>query len=696
MLLRLCLILLLLLLVPLVCRRLRVPSIVGLILAGMAVGPHGLALLPQSAAVDMLGRLGMLYIMFLSGIEIDLNDFRRSRFRGAVFGLYTFFFPFLLGILTSRLLGFGWPTCLLMGSLYGSHTLMTYPVVSRYGIQKNAAVNITVGGTMLAVTLSLLLLGGVSAAVHDGGGQWWVTLLWLMAFLMLTLWAFPRLTSWFVKRYSDPSLEFLLVISLVVAASWLAEKAGLEGILGAFVAGVALNRRIPNLSPLMSRITFMGNTFFIPLFLLGVGMMIDVRAFLSGWGTLLVATVMLLTKLSGKWLASLAAQLSFRMPAVERRLLFGLTSASAAGTLAVVTIGYTMQLFSVEVLNASVILILVSCIAASFTTEAAARRIARAESFEEKEELEPARVLIPVTNSLTAPSLMDLALFTQPRRTASFVALSVIAHPDDDAAADELLRLTAAHAAAADRRIECLRQVAANTANGIQEVIAAQHVNCVVAGVNMQAADSLGSVLEHLTAGVSLSVWVYHEVQPLNTLEHLRVAVPRHAELESGFMQWFEQVRSLAAATSARVTFYAGAETVRVLGLLCRRPRKRLTAAFVDMPDWEDALMIAREMQANEMLLMVSARRSTVSWNPLLDEVPGMLQRFCRNRSFLIIFPAQSGTAADYGLLHEAPAADDRSLMRMLRRALLRQWRKRQRLAVQENSAAEEKPQQDV
>ena len=365
------------LLVPMVCRKIRIPSIVGFILVGILFGPFGFGLLSGGTSIQTLGKIGMLYIMLQAGIEVDINDFRQQRNRALLYGFYSFIMPFGLGFLTSLLLGYDGLTSALLGAMYGSHTLMTYPIVSRYGVQKNAAVNIAVGGTMLSIALSLLVLAFIKSRYIDADGisMWGYAGRFGLTLLIIAV-LFPWLAQRFFKRWSDPTSGFLIVMTMMVISAFIADWAGLEGILGAFICGVALNRLVPNLSPVMQRINFVGNNIFVPLFLLGVGMMIDVSVIWSGWATIVIALVMIATKLAGKWLASWLAQKSFGLQPQEGLLMFGLTHATAAGTLAIVTIGYETGIFDAEILNAAVLMILVLCTSASFITEYAAKQLA--------------------------------------------------------------------------------------------------------------------------------------------------------------------------------------------------------------------------------------------------------------------------------------------------------------------------------
>ncbi len=607
---------------PLVCRRLHVPSIVGFILMGIVLGPHGLGWIAENATIKVLGNMGMLYIMFQAGVEIDMNDFRQYRNSALVFGLYSFIIPFALGFLSSWLLGFGWSTCALLGAMYGSHTLMTYPIVSRYGIQKNAAVNIVVGGTMVSITLSLLVLAVLKSQILTASATvsplvWYGTMAGkILLFAVVTVVVFPWVAQWYFKRRKEPVSSFMLVMVMLVVSAWLADWAGLEGILGAFVCGVSLNRLIPNLSPLMSSITFFGNSTFVPLFLLGVGMMIDVSLLWKGWTTVVIAGVMILTKLAGKGLSAWLGQWSFHLSGEERRLMFGLTHATAAGTLAIVTIGYQVGLFNAEILNAAVLMILVLCTSASFITEHAAKHIA----------------------------LQEEALLESDRTEDEWLMMSV--NTGDAGVHEQLKELS---------RLSSL------------------HESKFVLCSDWQDAESM-------VERTSTSIAIYHEHQPLNTVSRLLVAVPRYAEKEHDFISCFGQVRRLSSQIGARVVFFANEETQRALQALCRRPGKFLRASYREMEDWEDVLMIAKETEADDMVVMISARHATASYNPLFRQIPDMLERFFAEHSWLIIYPQQQMGAAvpDVFLTDQPPTSRSWNLISRANAWLLKQLRKRQ------------------
>ncbi len=566
------------LLVPMICHKIRIPSIVGFIVVGIVIGHYGL--LPDSTAIQTLGKIGMLYIMLQAGIEVDVNDFRQQRTHAAIFGIYSFLLPFALGVLTSRLLGYNWVTSALLGAMYGSHTLMTYPIVSRYGVQKNEAVNVTIGGTMLSISLSLLVLAFLkSNFAYTDSLTTWAFIGRISLTLLHILVIFPKVAQRFFKRWSDPTSGFLVVMTFMVVSAWMAEWSGLEGILGAFMCGVAMNRLVPNLSPVMQRINFVGNNIFVPLFLLGVGMMIDITLLWSSWMTISIALVMIATKLIGKWLAAWLAQLSFGMKVMERKLIFGLTHATAAGTLAIVTIGFQSNIFSAEILNAAVIMILVLCTSASFITEYAAKQLALQEE----------------------------------------------ARLEADKADNSWLMLTVAE----NRHYE-LQELGELTELHEPDLCSESDWTEATRLINHQSKAAI----------------VYHPVQPINTINRILVAVPPYAEKEHDFISCFGLVRRLSSQIGAKVVFFTNETTQKALQAFCRRKGKYLRAGYREMENWEDVLMIAKQMMPDDMIVMINARPSTPSYNPLFDQVPDMLTRFFSDHSYMLVYPEQETGAA--------------------------------------------------
>ncbi len=568
------------LVVPMVCRKIRIPSIVGFIIVGCIVGPNGLHLFQGSDAIQALGKIGILYIMLQAGIEVDINDFRQHRNYSFLFGFYSFIVPFVLGVLSGLALGFNGVTSTLLGAMYGSHTLMTYPIVSRYGVQKNSAVNIAVGGTMLTISLALFVLAIIKSNFIYTDAMTTGTLIArvVLTVVLITI-VFPWLVQRFFKHTQDPNTGFLVVMTVMVVSALLADWSGLEGILGAFICGAAMNKLVPNLSPVMMRINFVGNNIFVPLFLLGVGFLIDASLIWNSWTTLIIAVVMVATKLIGKWIAAWIAQKNFGMQPVERQLMFGLTHATAAGTLAIVTIGYEMGIFNTEILNASVVMILALCSSSSFITEYAAKRLALQEE---------ARLEAEKTNN-------------------------------------QWLMLT----------------VGENRHYELKELSELSELN-----EPELSSESDWSDAHTLINSQSKAAIIYHPAQPLNTINRLLVAVPRYAEKEHDFISCFGLVRRLSSQIGARVIFYTNEETQHALQAFCRRKGKFLRASYREMEAWEDVLMIAKQMKQDDLIVLINARPSTPSYNPLFEQVPDVLGKFFTDHSYMVVYPEQQTGAA--------------------------------------------------
>lgn len=568
------------LVVPMICHKIRIPSIVGFIIVGIIAGPHGFNLIVGGDAIQALGKIGMLYIMLQAGIEVDINDFRQQRNKSILFGIYSFIFPFALGLLTSKLLGFDWATSSLLGAMYGSHTLMTYPIVNRYGVQKNEAVNIAVGGSMLAISLALLVLAIIkSNFIYTYTLTTWGLIGRVVMTIVMILGVFPWITQRFFKRWSDPNTGFLIVMTLMLLSALMADWCGLESILGAFICGVALNKLVPNLSPVMMRINFVGNNLFVPLFLIGVGMLIDVSLLWSGWTTIIIALVMIATKLVSKWLAAFVAQKHFELNSVQRQLIFGLTHATAAGTLAIVTIGYEINIFNAEILNAAVLMILVLCTSASFITEFAAKQLA----------------------------LQEKARLEADKNNDDWVMMSV----------------------AENRHYE------------LKELEELSEIHCSELANESDWDEALSLINSQSQASI-----IYHPAQPINTISRLLVAVPRYAEKEHDFISCFGFIRRLSSQIGARVIFYTNEETQKALQIFCHRKGKYLKASYREMENWEDVLMIAKQMRPDDMIIFINARPSTPSYNPLFSQVPNMLTNFFTDHSYIVLYPEQETGAA--------------------------------------------------
>lgn len=656
------LVLVIILFAPMVLGRLRIPHIIGMILAGVVIGEYGFNILERDSSFELFGKVGLYYIMFLAGLEMDMEDFKKNRVKALVFGLITFIVPMALGIWSSmELLEYGFTTSVLLASMYASHTLIAYPIVSRYGLSRLRSVNITIGGTAVTVTLALLILaviGGMYKGTLDS--MFWVLLVVKVAFLsLLIVLLFPRIGRWFFRRYEDNVMQFVFVLAMVFLGGGLMEFVGMEGILGAFLAGLVLNRLIPKLSPLMNRLEFVGNALFIPYFLIGVGMIIDVRTLFAGGEALKVAVVMTVVATFSKWLAAWITQKTFRMRTTERTMMFGLSNAQAAATLAAVLIGNKIEispgvpLLNDDVLNGTVVMILFTCIISSVMTERAARKIAVKEALEGMTDKprEEENILIPVANPDTIENLVGMALIMKdPKRKDGLTALSVINDNNDSEARQEqgrrYLERTAMVAAAADVTVNTVSRFDLNIASGIIHTLKEYNASEVVIGLHHKATlvDSfLGTMTENLLKGMHRQVMIVKCLMPVNTLRRIIVAVPPKAEFEVGFAKWVERLCRMGSQLGCRVHFFANAYTLRCLQGYMEQKQKGVRAEYTELENWDDLLLLTGHVNFDHLLVIVSARRGFISYDPSFERLPMQITKYFNNSSLIVLYPDQYG-----------------------------------------------------
>ena len=419
-------VLIIILFAPILLNKIKVPHLLGLIIAGAVVGPNGFNILSRDSSIVVTGTTGLLYIMFLAGLEIDLAEFKKNKWKSISFGLYTFAIPFVLGILSAHFLfNFSWLTSIVFASIFSSHTLISYPIVSKLGIAKSLPVNIAVGGTMITDIMALLVLAicvGVTQGEVDAA--FWTKLsVSMVLFSAVVLFGFPIVGRWFFKKVNDSISQYIFVLVMIYLAALLAELAGIEAIIGAFFAGLALNRLIPHTSALMNRVEFVGNAIFIPFFLISVGMLIDFKIFFKDSKTIEIALLMTVVGVLSKYLAAVATQKTFKLTKEQGGVIFGLSAAHAAATLAIVMVGYNIiigetedgqpiRLLDESVLNGSILLILVSCTVSSFVTQKNAQKLVRSEDENPITDSNPdaENILLAVNHPVTVEPMTNLSL----------------------------------------------------------------------------------------------------------------------------------------------------------------------------------------------------------------------------------------------------------------------------------------------
>ncbi len=678
------LVLFIILFAPIIFNKIRVPHIIGLILAGVIIGPYGLNLLKRDSSMVLFGTVGLLYIMFTAGLEIDLEEFKKNRVKSLVFGLYTFIIPISLGSVAAYyVLDFNLASAILLASMFASHTLLAYPITSRYGVNRIRSVTLTIGGTIITDILALVVLAAI-VGMYKGeiGSAFWIRLAVSSAiFAGIVIFIFPIVARWFFKRFDDNISQYIFVLAMVFLGSFLAEAAGLEAIIGAFLSGLALNRFIPHTSPLMNRIEFVGNAIFIPFFLIGVGMLVDFSVLFKGLGALKVAGLMTVMAVVTKYLAALATQKTFRLNGTERQMIFGLSNARVGATLAVVLVGYNVilgetpagdpiRLLNEDVLNGTILMILVTCTISSLTVEKASRKMALLEGAQQDTAGDESseRILIPLAYPDTVGDLVDLATILTPHKSGNPIyALHVRNEGEEPDRAPvegkKMLESAVRQGTATDHTILPLTRFDLNISNGIIYTIREYSITHVIIGLHKGGSDKdnlFGTVTGKILDRTREAIYIYKAVQPLNTLRRIVVAVPANAEYEEGFRQWFQTIRVIARATGQPVTIFGTETTVGVMSAINEQQQPALKIQFQPFDDWSEFLVFTSELRPDDLFIVVASRKGYLSYHPESEKLPKQLTRHFSRNSFIILYPEQRDDLQAPGL---KPVEENRYLL---------------------------------
>lgn len=643
------------LLAPILLKRINVPSIIGLIVAGVIIGPHGLNWIDNThGGVEMFSTIGLLYIMFVVGLELDLGEFILHKNRSLTFGFYTFIIPLVVGFpVCYYILGYGIDASFLTASMFSTHTLVAYPIVSRMGIARNQAVAITVGGTILTDTAVLIILALVLSN-HDGGLNAGFLLQLVLSLVLFTLFIFmviPRIAKWFFKRAtSEKYATFIFVLLVVFFTSFLVELGGIEPIIGAFGAGLALNRLIPHSSALMNRIEFFGNALFIPVFLISVGMLVDISVVFDGPRTLIVALVLTVVALLGKWLAAWATQKTFRYSTTQRTLIFGLSSSHAAATLAIILVGYRAELLDEYILNGTIILILITCIVASIYTQRAAKKIAISE---ENEPLTPSamgnfaqeKILVPIANPTNIGQHVELALLLKDKKSVNPVSLLGVVPNNEEAEKNIVsfrkhLQGLVSSAAAAEVNVDIVTTIDHNPADGIVRTARETMTDIVILGWPGKPGlwdKLLGEKVDLIIKSIDKNLFICHVEQNLILNKRIVVISPPLAEKEDGFRLWISKVLKLSSELSIPVLHLGHPDTQKIIS----DQKKSGNFTFQPFDDWSNPLSCADQIKKDDLIVLVSAHVGYVSHIPILESIPSRLESRFPHHSRIVIYPKQ-------------------------------------------------------
>lgn len=674
------LVLVIILLAPIIMGKLRIPHIIGMVLAGVAIGQYGFNILVRDDSFELFGRVGLYYIMFLAALEMDVEGVKKNKGRLSLFGLLTFAAPFTLTFIMSEwLLGYPTTASLLLGCLMASNTLIAYPIVSRYGQQRKPSVALSVGASMLSLLVALVVLAALVAS-HNGqtGVLFW---LWFAAKFVIYCGGLailiPKLTRWFLRRYSDAVMQFIFVMAMLFMSAVLSESIGLEGIFGAFLSGLILNRYIPHVSPLMNRIEFIGNALFIPYFLIGVGMLINVRLAFSDTSVLWVALAITLFGTAGKAIAAYLSALLFRLPLnTSGNMMFGLTSAHAAGAIAIIMVGMRLTtpdgsvLVTGEMLNGVVLMILLTCIISTVVTEQAAQQITlRDKEIPQEDTQDDEKMLIPMKYPEYAVRLVNLAIMMRnPKLGRGLVGLSVV-YDDVDMRLNQergqrLLEKVQQYAAAADVKMQTQVRVAANIANGIKHAFKEFRASEIIIGMHMHqevSASFWGEFHQSLFNGLNRQIIMARLKQPLSTIRRIEVAVPSRAQFEPGFYRWLERVARLSVNLECRTIFHGRTDTLALINQYVRNRHPEMRVEFMQMDHWNEMPRLAATIAEDHLFIVIAARKGTVSYKNALEHLPEEIQQFFSGKNIIIIFPDQHGDPMDEMTFAQPQHQEERS-----------------------------------
>ena len=650
--------LLIILFAPLILKRFQIPGIIGLIIAGVIIGPHTLHIIEKSDSFELFSKTGLLYIMFLAGLEIDMQEYKQNRSRSLVFGALTFFIPISIGFwVCSNVFGFSlWPS-ILLASMFSTHTLLSYPIVSNMGIVKNNAVQVSFGGTIITDSAVLILLGIITNVV---GGEintvFWIRLFLSLGILFFTvIYLLPIISRWFFRNIEgQASSQYIYVLAVVFISSFFSELAGVEPIIGAFLAGLALNRVIPHNSILMNRVIFIGNTIFIPFFLISAGMLVDLTLFFKGSNALVFAAILSIVAILTKWIAAQATGFIYKYTKYERRVIFGLSSSHAAATLAVIKVGYDIGLFDQNVINGTIILILVTCLVSSFVTERAARKIAIEDNENSKKTIDKTeRILIPISNPENIARLIDLSLIIKdPKSIEPIYPLSII---EESSEADDKVNVikkvidsVVDQISSGDKKVQVLKKVDLSIVDGIARTAKAYSISDILISWKAQQGSGniiFGSIADNLLIKTKQSIVISKIIQPFNTFKKVIVVLSSNAELENGFNLVAKKINYISKQVGVSSFVYGQEKTLQVFAKIIGDKNKEFYH-YTIIENFDDS-DIVEKAKTDNLYVFLSSRKQTVSFNFHVDNMPKLLSKNIEFASFVLFYPEALKSLSD-------------------------------------------------
>ena len=676
-------VLLIILFAPIVMSKLRIPHIIGMVLAGVVIGQYGFNILERDNSFELFGRVGLYYIMFLAGLEMDMQGAKKQSQRFLIFGLLTCLVPLILTyVMAMAFLGYSGKASFLLGCIMASNTLIAYPIIGRYGLQRHPSVVLSVGSSMISLFLALVMLAALSGSFENNSG-WMFWFLFVAKFALFcagSIILIPKLTRYFLRRYSDAVMQYIFVLGIMFLSASLTSLIGLEGIFGAFFSGLILNRYIPHVSPLMNRIEFIGNALFIPYFLIGVGMLINVRTLFSGIDVIWVVLLIVFFGTFGKAVAAYISSLIFRLPKADGHMMFGLTSAHAAGAIAMVMVGMRLEvapgqyLVNDDMLNGVVMMILFTCIISTLMTEHASQQIILQEKrhpHNEAPQTDDEKILLCVKYPEIAPHLLYLSILMRNQRlNRELVALNVVYDDQKSNTARQegiqLLERLQQTASASDVKVQTQVRLATNIANGIKHAFREFACSEIIMGMHVHTEANprfWGEFIQSLYNGLNRQIILTRFVQPMSTLRRIQVVVPSRAEFEPGFHRWLERLSRLAGQLDCRIQFHGRNESLVLIAEYINNHHANVRAEYTPMAHWNELPQLAAGISEDHLFVVITARKGTISYKNALERLPDELQKYFSGKNLMIIFPDQFGNTKDERMsFTEAQHHEEKSL----------------------------------
>lgn len=651
------LILLIILVSPVIFKRLNIPGIIMLIISGIIIGPFGFGLLEQNSAIDLFSKIGLLYIMFIAGLELDMNQFKVNKNKSFLFGFFTFIIPLAIGFpVCFFFLGYDFNASFLTASMFATHTLIAYPIVSKMGVSKNEAVAVTVGGTILTDTAVLIILAIILGNAQEGGLSidFWIRLaISLTIFCAIMFFVVPKIAKWFFTNLEkEKHSHYIFVLTVMFLAAFLAELAGVEDIIGAFLAGLALNSLIPHSSALMNRIEFMGNSLFIPFFLISVGMLVDISVIFSGPWAIIIAITLSAVAITGKWLAAFFTQIVFKYSSAQRKVIFGLSSGHAAATLAVIIVGYNAEIIDINILNGTIILILITSIVATFATEKAGVKLVKEAEVVNPEEIKKSEsykmesILLPLANMINLEKLLEFAILIKDKSSTNPISIVTVVPNDEQAElniaqANIKLQDFIREASATETEVNVTATIDQDIAKGISRRSKELIADFIVMGwpTSSGKQEVIGVTMRKIINSTLKTVFLCQSEKPWATHQKIVLAVPSGSEDMPGFEQWVKKIVKMAEELTVTVEVFCTRETWAALKTLLDNLKLKAPLDFQEFSDWEDFLIISKNIKPEDIIILVSAREDTVAYQPILEEIPYKMEKYFTANTKLIIFP---------------------------------------------------------